>query len=138
MAYCSEAELQARFGAVEVADLLDRDNSGAADTNALSSAQADADALVDGYLAGRYVVPLETVPALILGISANLVRYILWGNNAPDEIRKRYEDSIARLKDIAAGKLNIPTEVLAASSDASGVEYYADDRVFTSDSLAGF
>lgn len=138
MAYCTEAELVARFGDVEVADLLDRDNSGTADTNALASAQTDADALIDGYLAGRYSVPLASAPALIVGIAANLVRYILWGNNAPEEIRKRYDDSIARLKDLSAGKLTIPAESLAPLDDAGGVDYYADERIFTSTTLAGF
>ena len=138
MAYCSQAELEARFGSDEVADLLDRDNSGAADTGALASAQADADALVDGYLAGRYSVPLASPPVIIVGIAASLVRFNLWGNNAPDEVRKRYDDAVARLKDIAAGRLVIPADVLEPTDDAGGIDYYAEDRVFTSSSLSGF
>jgi phage gp36-like protein len=140
MAYCSESDLQARFGAEEVADLLDRNNDSSPDSDALSSAQGNADATIDGYLNGRYDLPLSPVPTLITDIACNIVRYTLWSNNAPDEVRKRYEDSIARLKDIAKGVISLPSTSTKPET-AGGIEYDADaedNRLFTMSALSDF
>lgn len=140
MAYCSEANLKARFGDQEVDDLLDRDNNDTADTNALASAQTDTDAMIDGYLAARYTTPLTTVPDLIVGIACNVCRYLLWGNNAPEEVRKRYEDSLKQLKDISNGVITLPTDEITTMSTASGVSYVdtSETRIFTLSSLSDF
>jgi phage gp36-like protein len=122
MAYATEANLQSRFGTQEIADLLDRDNNSTADTNALSSAQEDTDAIIDGYISGRYDTPLDPVPNVIVNIAANIVRYTLWGNNAPEEVRKRYEDSIKTLKDIQSGKFSLPADTTASES-TGGIIY---------------
>lgn len=140
MAYCSQSDLEARFGAQEVADLLDLDNDSSADTNRLSSAQGDADALIDGYLSGRYDLPLDTVPAIIVNLACNIVRYLLCGNNAPEEVRKRYEDSLKQLKDISNGVISLPSTTTKPET-AGGISYDEDaydNRVFTMDTLSDF
>jgi phage gp36-like protein len=138
MPYCTRDILQANFGTIEISDLLDRDNDGGDDDDTLGNAIAYADAMVDGYLAARYVVPLaDPTPKLIENIAADIVRYQLWGNNSPDELRKRYEDAIARLKDIMAGKLQLPGAA-APESGASGIEYVETSRIFTMDTLSDF
>jgi phage gp36-like protein len=140
MAYCSESDLKARFGDQEIDDLLDRDNDSSADTNALSSAQADCDAQIDGYLAAKYSTPLSPVPDIIVGIACNVVRYILWGNKAPEEVRKRYEDARAQLRDIARGVITLPSTSTQVET-AGGIEYDEDaydNRVFTMSTLEDF
>jgi phage gp36-like protein len=122
MAYCSESDLQARFGNEEIADLLDRDNDSSADTGALTSAQSDCDATIDGYISGRYDTPIDPVPTVIVNLASNIVRYILWGNRVPEEVRKRYEDSIKTLKDIQAGKFSLPADTTASES-TGGIVY---------------
>ena len=138
MAYCTEADLKARFGDQEIDDLLDRDNDSSADTNALASAQADCDAQIDGYLAALYETPLDPVPDLIVGIACNITRYILWGNNAPEEVRKRFEDARAQLRDIAKGIITLPSDQVSQLSSAGGIEYMDEDRIFTAETLSGF
>lgn len=138
MSYCAEADLKARFGDREVDDLLDRDQDDTADTNALTSAQADCDALIDGYLAAKYTTPLSPVPSIIVGIACNVVRYMLYGNNAPEEVRKRYEDSLKQLKDISNGVITLPSDSVTQLETAGGIEYVEPDRVFTMSSLSDF
>lgn len=137
MPYCTEANLQARFGEQEIADLLDRDNDDSADTGALASAQTDCDALINGYLAAKYTTPLDPIPDIVVGIACNVVRYILWGNGAPEEVRKRYEDSLKQLKDISNGVITLPSTSVVLET-AGGIEYVEPDRVFTMDSLSDF
>lgn len=138
MGYCAKADLIQRFGDREISDLLDRNNDDTEDTNALTSAIADADALIDGYLCSRYAVPLSSVPALIVSISCDLTRYKLWDDRAPEEVRKRYQDALSQLRDIAKGVLSLPATSTTASSDFGGIEHTDGDRLFTMDSLRDF
>jgi phage gp36-like protein len=79
------------------------------------------------------------VPQIITYISCDITRFMLWDDNAPEEVRNRYNDAIARLKDIAKGMMKLPsTTVLAPDNPSGGVDYYAEERVFSRDSLAGF
>jgi phage gp36-like protein len=138
MAYCSRVDLVQRFGESEISDLLDRNNDSADDDQALSATTADADALIDGYLGSRYSTPLATVPNAIRAISCDITRYLLWDDNAPTEVRTRYEDALARLKDYAKGFMVLPNVPPAETNPSGGIDFIADDRVFSRDSLAGF
>lgn len=139
MAYCTKADLIQRFGQREIDDLLDRDNNSTEDSNTLAATIADADALIDGYLGSRYATPLTTVPALVVGLSCNITRFLLWDDNAPEEVRKRYDDSIGQLKDIARGLLTLPATVTVSETNPTGgVDYEACERVFTMDTLREF
>lgn len=139
MPYCTKADLIQRFGQREIDDLLDRDNNSAEDSNTLAATIADADALIDGYIGSRYSVPLASVPALVVGLSCNITRFMLWDDNAPDEVRKRYDDSISQLKDVARGLLTLPAAVTPSETNPTGgVDYEAEERVFTMSTLSGF
>jgi len=72
-------------------------------------------------------------------MSCDITRFMLWDDNAPEEVRNRYNDAIARLKDIAKGMMKLPSTILPSPNNPTGgVDYYAEERVFTRDSLAGF
>lgn len=103
MAYVTREELERRFGAEEIAQLIDVESGDADDVI------ADASALVDGYLGSLYQLPLsEPAPALVVSLVADVARYRLWDDRAPSEVRRRYEDAIATLKDIAKGAIKLP------------------------------
>ena len=95
MAYLTVDDLQARYPAD--AYLL-------ADTDAVSAAIADAVAEADGYLAGRYSLPLPAVPPVLVGRLCDMARYRLWRDEASDEVRTRYRDAVAWLRDLSAGR----------------------------------
>lgn len=130
--YCTEARFERRFGQRELADLL-------ANGHGYAQTENDAASLVDGYLAARYTLPLVVVPEIVIGLTADITRYRLWDQRAPDEVRRRYEDALAQLRDIAAGRLSLPPDVTGAVP-VGGLAFdgYAAERVFTADTLADF
>lgn len=139
MAYCTRDDLESRFGTIEIADLLDQDNNGADDIDRLASAIADAGALIDGYIAGRYAVPLATAPALIKDVACDVTRYKLWRNRAPEEIQKRYDQAISTLRDISRGVISLPPGTVPPQTvSEGGVAYEASERIFTESSLSDF
>ena len=77
MPYTDLAKLTARFGDQLLLDLADRDGSGAVDAGVVDGAIADTDAVIDGYLAGRYKLPLATTPPLLADLAAAIAIYKL-------------------------------------------------------------
>lgn len=110
MTYALRADLEGRYGA---SDLTQRESMLAA--GAVAQALADADAMIDGYLSGRYAVPLSPVPTNLPRIACQLARYALLGNAADDRARVDYADAIAWLKDVAAGRVNLTTAAAAVT-----------------------
>lgn len=130
--YITESQFEARYGQREYADLL-------ANGHGYAQAENDAASMIDGYLAARYTLPLATVPNIVTGWAGDIVRFKLWDQSAPGEVRKRYEDAIAQLRDLAAGRLFLPPDANGVPV-STGLRFdgFAADRVFTSDSLASF
>lgn len=138
MPYCTQADLVSRFGEEELIQLTDRDRTGAINTTVLQSAIADASAEVDGYLGGRYVLPLPHVPPVLSRICADLVRYYLYDDVPRDQVRQRYEDAVAFLKSIAKGQVSLgiatdgdqATPSDQANIHSGGVTFSRDDKSF--------
>jgi phage gp36-like protein len=134
MAYLTPLDLITRYGAEEIAQLADRgvprrisaalmravaagdDLSGWPQEDAEAASQAlvivvraidDGESEIDSYLSSRYAVPLKHPPGVILRFSGDIARYALYEDHAKDEVRKRYEQAIAFLRDVAAGKASI-------------------------------
>jgi phage gp36-like protein len=143
MPYIDRAGLEQRFGIDEISDLLDDDAGGIeseADTTSLTRACEDATAMIDGYLSSRYTLPLSSVPDLVVGWAADIARFRLWDEQAPEEVRRRYDDALTQLRDLARGLISLPPgadgETAAEAGFAS--DGFASDRVFTMESLVGF
>lgn len=131
--YLTEAQFEQRFGSDELRDLLEGGTS-------YVRAENDAASLIDGYLATRYALPLASVPAIVRGLAADITRFHLWDERAPEEVRRRYDDAIARLRDLASAKLDLPPNAQGTSPTASAfnADGYSAERLFTSETLAGF
>lgn len=133
-AYATQQDLVDRFGAEELIQLTDRANTGAIDATVLDQAIADASAEIDGYLGGRYTLPLSHVPLVLSRICADLVRYYLYGDAPLDQVRQRYEDAVAFLKSVARGQmtLGVATDGKAAAP-SDNAEMQSGGRVFSRD-----
>lgn len=105
MTYCAQADLVTRFGNEEMLQLTDPTNTGSINATILGAAQADADAEIDGYLGGRYQLPLTTVPAVLTRIACDLTRYYLYGDVPLTHVRQRYEDAIKFLVGVSKGSV---------------------------------
>lgn len=126
--YCNEQGFAQRFGEKELSELLPE---GAHDEGRLYRAAAsDADSLIDGYICARYTVPLTTVPALIVGIAADITRHELWHGKGTEEIEERHTAAIKLLTQIRDGEISLPGAT-PVPSDSGGIAVSAACRVFT-------
>lgn len=139
MTYATLSDLVARAGDAEIRQIADRDRDGVADAEVIAAALVDADMCVDGYLAVKFGLPLPSVPDLVKKWAVAIARYVLHHNGAPDHVRQDYEDTIAALKDVAAGRIVLPVETPPAASPASGKVMAAHpDQVWTARKLQGW
>lgn len=124
--YAQVSDLVSRFGQTEIVQLTDRATppTGAINTAVAEGALSDADAEIDAYLTGRYSLPLASVPPVLSRIACDIARYRLWDDQAPEEVRARYEDARRILEAIAAGRVT-----LGPAQGASGVQYASPGRV---------
>ncbi len=136
--YCTQTDLETRFGADEMLELTDRDADGVADTGVLDMAIADAGNTIDTYVSKRYDLPLASTPARLTKIACDLVRYALHKEDPPTRVEAAYKDAMASLRDIGAGRalLDIAgTEPTGAQDD---VIVEGPERMFNSDTMKGF
>ncbi|MBI1321334.1 MAG: DUF1320 domain-containing protein [Candidatus Hydrogenedens sp.] len=119
MAYATADDLATAFGQAELVDRCDLDNDGIADAAMIAGSLADAAAVTDGYLTGRYTLPLSPVPPLLRRLCCDIARWYYWGSGATERVRQGYQDAIATLRDIAAGKVELVASD-APASDADG------------------
>lgn len=134
MPYCTTTQFSEAFGASELADLTGEDS------HTFERSEADAAGMIDGYLASRYALPLASVPAIVTGWALDITRYRLWDERAPDEVRRRYDDAIGQLRDLARGLMSLPPSTTGTPPSAAGFDFdgYGNERVFTADTLAGY
>ncbi len=139
--YCTQEQMIERFGEEAVRQLTDRGNLGAVDGAVLAAAVADASAEIDMHLAGRYVLPLSTVPLPVTRLACLLARDILAvGSDISDERwSKQAEEARKLLREIASGKVNLGVDALAqAPQGENGAQMVADPRRWDRDDSRGF
>lgn len=141
MSYTSQADLVERFGESFLINLTDRAEpaTGAIDADVVTRALEDADAAIDGYLKGRYKLPLTTTPPLLRDLAQAIAIYKLHTNTASDKISKDYDAAMRTLLQIARGDVRLDVEgVEPAASGASGVQTSDRCRDMTPANMKGF
>ena len=147
MAYATIADAELTYGVGAIAVVCDRDLSGAVDTTAFERQLDIASDQMDGYLLGRYGLPLASPPKLFTKLCVDIAVYnsALTADVRTLEMRQRYEDALAYLRDIALNKIKLvvassATEVnqsAAADLVIHDVEIVEGAREFTRDALDG-
>lgn len=107
MSYCTQADLIDRFGDTEITQLSDRSGLGALDSAIVAQAIADADAEIDGYLSGRYALPMASVPLVMTRLACDIARYWLFGQDVTDLVKARYDQAISYLGKVASGTITL-------------------------------
>lgn len=141
MPYCTQAQLENRYGTALLVEISDRADvpTGTVDTDLVLRAITDADALIDGYLAGRYALPLASVPALVTDLSQRIAVYYAHSNVASDKIGRDYEAALRQLKDIASGLIKLDAGgAEPQGSGASEVRSNDPERPLTAATMKGF
>lgn len=141
MTYATQQQMTDRYGAAQLVNLTDRAAvaTGTIDATVVARALSDADAVIDGYLAGRYSLPLISAPPLIADLAQCIAYWKLHISEPDPKTRTDYEQAVKMLKDIATGTIRIPAAgIEPATSGASGVQVTDRERPFTAENMTGF
>lgn len=101
----------------------------------IQQAITQADAVIDGYLARRYTLPLTAPHALLATWSRNITRYQLHSDRISDErndpIVRDYRDAMKLLQQVAESKfhLGVNDPTVAATSPGDFL-FYPGNKVF--------
>lgn len=136
--YAAQADLEARFGSTELEQLAPAAGGGI-DSARVDQALADAAAEIDGYLQSRYTLPLSAVPVVLTRICADLARYYLHDDAAPEIVSKRYEHAVAFLRGLADGKTSLGLSDAGQSAQVdNGAEIQSGGRVWDRADSTGY
>lgn len=141
MTYATQTQLTQRFGAAMLVNLTDRAEvaTGAIDTAVIDRALADTDAMIDGYLAPRYILPLAAIPPLLADVAMQIAIYKLHVTEPDPKISKDYDNALRMLRDIGTGAVRISAAgVEPAGASANGVVVTDRPRPFNAADMTGF
>lgn len=100
-------------------------------------AQQDAYDSINGYVQGRYTVPLVAPPNSILLTECDLARYFLYDDNTTEVIKQRYETAISYLKSLRDGKISIGPVGSTAAADPVGTAQFVQGTPTFNDQTLG-
>lgn len=131
-----------RFGETEMIRLSRPEDRTATTVLApkIEFAIADASALIDDYLRGRYIVPVAAPPDSVVRATTVLARYDLARGERTDpteQMRIDRKEVITWLEGIAAGRINIDAPAAGGpeAGSAGGARVSDRDSAFSSNSL---
>ena len=116
--YIGADDLTAAMGKMELVQLTNDNARGTEpDAQVIDAAVRYACDLVDGYLRGRYVLPLAETPTVLQPLCINIARHFLHSrriNRAdfPKPLETAYNATIKTLESIRDGKIHIGVDTL--------------------------
>ncbi|WP_278404858.1 gp436 family protein [Pseudoalteromonas ruthenica] len=141
MAYATVADMLERFDKRDMVILTAREASNPDEVNVsvLEQALSDASAEIDGYLAGRYSMPLASVPTILVSHCCDIARYRLGSDHAPEVVKERYENALKFLRDVGKGVLSLGTSSTGAKPDTGDTAIiHSSGRVFSREKSKGW
>jgi phage gp36-like protein len=143
--YATVADMTARFGETHLIRLSRPEDRTAetVDEVKVETALADVSAVIDGYIRGRYFVPIAAPPAEIVRATCVLARYELAQGEHSDpseEMSKARKDTITWLENIAKELINldVPAALAAGPAVGSGPRMSDRPRIMSLDTMRGF
>lgn len=149
--YCAVDDLITAIGEQTVVELSnDNEEATEIDDEVAGGHILKADNLIDGYLREKYALPLTTVSNIIKDISIDLAVYFLYtrrsDHGVPEEVKDKYKDRIALLKDIQKSNFILDIPLLGSGSTEDSIygsgEYRVNktksDRIFNKELLDSF
>lgn len=140
--YASTDNMLSRFGEQDLILLTERVDSVPGEINQalLSQALIDASAEIDGYIVGRYSLPLVTVPTVLERNCCDIARYFLYGDRAPEQVEKRYQAVVKFLTSVSKGDISLGQDGSGESIEQSELTVTVESAgsVFSRRSSRGF
>jgi len=139
--YATLTQLTDRYGLQMLVNLTDRAEEATGEIGAavIDRALADTDAFIDGFLAGRYALPLAETPPLLADLAQVIAVWKLHTHQPDAKIEADYKDARKTLESIARGDVRLPVAgVEPAGTGGSGARITDRERPFTEANLKGF
>ena len=144
MSYATVLDMINRYPNRDLVQLTNEDPT-ATTINAtpITQALADASAEIDGYIEGRFTLPLTDPPAVLSRLTTDIAMYRMQSLRPLHDLedaRKRYEDAVATLIKVAAGNLTLGLSADGQEPPTAEMEekVLGPDRVFNRKKLRGY
>lgn len=142
MTYATLDQMTERYSIAMLVALTDRAEvaTGVINAAVVNRALAESDAIIDGYLAGRYALPLAETPALLADLAQSIALWKLHLSEPDPKVTKDYEAAMRSLRDVATGTLRLPgaAGLEPAGTGGSGARITDRERPLTAENLKGF
>ena len=144
MSYATAQDVINRYPNRDLVQLTNEDPTVTTiNTAPITQALADASAEIDGYIEGRFTLPLTDPPAVLNRLATDIAMYrlqVLRPLHDLADARKRYDDAIAMLVKVAAGELTLGLSVDSLEPPLAGAVESVEGphRVFNRRKLRGF
>lgn len=128
-----------RFGEDELIQLTDTSGSNAVDATKVEQAIDDASSMIDGYLQGRYDLPLANPPAVLTKLCADIARYNLYDNGVTELIQTRFDAAMKFLKSVSSGEVQLGLAIDDSTTESDSlIEMQSSESVFSRTNASGF
>lgn len=138
--YLSPEELLAFMPGKSVAQLTNDDpKAEKADMAKVQEAVRAAEELADGYLRGRYALPLSTVPTLLRDVVRTIARFKLYErrpeSKMPDAVLETYKAAVKTLEQIRSGRITLGVAATAEPVPERGEHRMSAPAAYFSDAM---
>lgn len=140
MAYCTQADLLTKIDESELIQATDDDDLGVVNAANVTAAIEAADAEINGYLAERYSVPLDPVPAVLKVHAIDMAIYHVYLRRLgpPEHREKQYTNCVNFLRLLAKGDVGLGVGDPDGSGSDNTPEFEGPGRTFSRESMKGF
>ena len=132
MTYCTIDDIEKHTSSPTLIQLSSDDGQEAVNRVGVEEAILYASTLIDGYLRGRYSLPLDTHFPLLRIIAIDLSVYRLYSrrmrNEMPEVIETAYKSAIATLRDIQKGVISLQSENDTLETSAFSPDEYRTNK----------
>lgn len=144
MSYATPQDMINRYPNRDLVQLTNEDPTlTTINTTSLQQALNDASAEIDGYLGGRFSLPLSDPPIVLNRLTTDVAMYRLQALRPLHDLadaRRRYDDAVAMLTKVASGEMTLgigadghETSIAQGAEQAQGPA-----RVFNRNTMKGF
>ena len=145
MPYSNDDDLLNEFSLADLSRLTGNTNGTAINPVRTATARANADAIIDSYLHGRYATPfIGTINPLIRKLSvdltvANLYDQVYSNSSVPSTVTWRKINAVKMLKDLQAGTVTLSTATAGTNAPPPLISNKSEgERLFGEDVLDCF
>ena len=142
--YCTIEDIETHTSTPTLIQLTSDDGQEEVDRVVAQEAILYSSTLIDGYLRGRYTLPLDTHFPLLRILAIDLSIYRLYTrrmrNEMPEVIENNYKNAIATLRDIQKGVITLQSENNSLETASFNAEEYKTnkdiiDRLFSKERM---